>query len=166
MLPNCLNFSHAEIVCPSGCVWWTIREQRTVRRGGPQPATLASPHKDNPVDLSPPLSLFMSRLMTCLVQSVVRGVTITVGDMAPFTNFWPNLFFSTAVNKTWMLVGNPMQRLHSWDCLDWVFLPFTIWSYSVSCNQRYLYSDIPVWHKNQMCRYSCMKKSGHPWQLP
>lgn len=97
MLSNCLNFNHTDIVCPFG---W-------VRRGGPQLTTPAGPHKDNPVDLSPLLSLFMSRLMMCLFQSVVHGVTITVGDMAPFTNFWPNLFLPQQWTKPERLLEIP-----------------------------------------------------------
>lgn len=62
--------------------------------------------------LCPPLSLFVSRLMTCLSQSVVGGVVLTVGDLAPFTK---PLMQPTAVNNTYWKVNAETTQLR---CLD------------------------------------------------
>lgn len=113
-LPNCLYYSHTECICPFGHV---VDNHGRCSTKGPQFAIPGRSHKDNPVTLSPPLSLFVSRLMTCLSQSVVGGVVLMVGDLAPFTKPLMQPISSTAVNKTYWKVNAETTQLR---CQDWV----------------------------------------------
>lgn len=55
--------------------------------------------------------------MMCLSQSVVGGVVLTVGDLAPFTKPLMQPISSTAVNKSYWKVNAETTQLR---CLDWV----------------------------------------------